>query len=465
MNTRTALLLCCLALLPALALAQTDAAVDAEVDVDTAVAPAPDGAVPLTDIQRFVSVYRAVRQGYVDELPDKKIMQAALRGLMTDLDPHSAYLDKEQAQGMDEFANGSYDGVGVELVQLPDRSLRVIAPIDGTPAARAGLLPGDVIIAIDGKPVDVDNADAGKSQLRGEPGTKVVLRVMRENHDQPLDLTIERDTIRITSVRVRLLEPRYGYVRISVFQSETGSELTKAIATIQSTDKPLRGLVLDLRSNPGGVLGAAIEAADAFLDEGLIVATKGRLPSSNARFNATRGDVLNGAPIVVLVDGGSASAAEVLAAALRDHRRALIMGERTFGKGTVQTILPLDNGDAIKLTTARYYTPSGGSIQARGIRPDIIVRSAHFDDDNNEAMPREADLPMHLQAGGATSADRDGEPAKPAADTDFAIHEALIMLKGLSVFGDKSPAPAAPDDDASDASTKAAKPAGEARSE
>ena len=461
MNLRTVLLLCCLAATPALA--QTGSPVDAQVDAAPVVtpAPAPEGTVPLADIQRFVSVYRAVRQGYVDELPDKKVMQAALRGLITDLDPHSAYLDKEQAQGMDEFANGSYDGVGVELMQLPDRSLRVIAPIDGTPAARAGLLPGDVIIAIDGKPVDVDNADAGKSQLRGEPGSKVVLRVLREDRPQPLELTIERDTIRVASVRSRLLEPRYGYVRISTFQSETGAELGKAIAEIQSADRPLRGLVLDLRSNPGGVLGAAVEAADAFLDEGLIVATKGRMPFSNARFNATRGDVLNGAPIVILVDGGSASASEVLAAALRDHRRALIMGERTFGKGTVQTVLPLDNGDAVKLTTARYYTPSGGSIQARGIRPDIVVQTAHFDEDSNEILPREADLPGHLKAGGASSDESDGEAAKPTNDTDYAIHEALIMLKGLSVFGGSAPAAKAATDDADaiDDSAAADKPA------
>jgi len=462
MNLRTPFflcsLLCCLGTTPALA--QSDSASNTGVEAGEAVAPEAEGAVPLADIQRFVSVYRAVRQGYVDELPDKKVMQAALRGLITDLDPHSAYLDKEQAQGMDEFANGSYDGVGVELMQLPDRSLRVIAPIDGTPAARAGLLPGDVIIAIDGKPVDVDNADAGKSQLRGEPGSKVVLRVLREDRPQPLELTIERDTIRVASVRSRLLEPRYGYVRISTFQSETGAELGKAIAEIQSADRPLRGLVLDLRSNPGGVLGAAVEAADAFLEEGLIVATRGRMPFSNARFNATRGDLLNGAPIVILVDGGSASAAEVLAAALRDHRRALIMGERTFGKGTVQTVLPLDNGDAIKLTTARYYTPSGGSIQARGIRPDIVVQTAHFDEDSNEVLPREADLPGHLKAGGATSDVGDGEAAKPTIDTDYAIHEALIMLKGLSVFGGSAPAakPATDDADAIDGSAAADKP-------
>lgn len=454
MNRHLVLLLCCLAATPALA--QVDSAIIGDDEAAATTPAEAEGAVPLADIQRFVSVYRAVRQGYVDELSDQKVMQAALRGLITDLDPHSAYLDKEQAQGMEEFANGAYDGVGVELVQLPDRSLRVIAPIDGTPAARAGLLPGDVIIAIDGKPVDVDNADAGKSQLRGEPGTKVVLRVLREDQAQPLDLTIERDTIRVTSVRARLLEPRYGYLRISTFQSETGAELRKALAGIQSSAKPLRGLVLDLRSNPGGVLGAAVEAADAFLDEGLIVATKGRVPFSNARFNATRGDLLNGAPIVIVVDGGSASAAEVLAAALRDHHRALIMGERTFGKGTVQTVLPLDNGDAIKLTTARYYTPSGGSIQARGIRPDIIVKAAHFSDDNNEIIAREADLPGHLAAGSASGDSDERESGKPSRDNDYAIHEALTLLKGLSVFGEKAAAgntapdtaPATPDEPA-----------------
>jgi len=437
---------------PALARAQSPAPAPASRAADTpaaqaAAAPTDDG-VPLEDIQRFVSVFRSVREAYVEDVSDRKLMRAALRGLLTDLDPHSAYLDKEQAHDMDEFAHGAYDGVGVELVQQPDRSLRVIAPIDDTPAARAGLKPGDVIIAIDGEPVDVENADAGRAQLRGAAGTKVELRVVREGVPAPIDITVVRDTIRITSVRGRLLEPGYGYIRISTFQGETGAELRAAVSALQQPDQPLRGLVLDLRSNPGGVLGAAVEVADAFLDDGLIVSTKGRLAFANARFNATRGDLLNGAPVVLLVDGGSASAAEVVAGALRDHRRALIMGGRTFGKGSVQTVLPLDNGDAIKLTTARYYTPGGRSIQAHGIIPDVhlnaAVGAAH---DGEPAMPREADLPGHLRASDDANAADDGNFASPETfDSDYAIGEALNLLKALSVFTKTlSDTPSSPD--------------------
>jgi carboxyl-terminal processing protease len=422
--------------IPALTLAQSPAPESKAIDESAAEAdakPSDDG-VPLDDIQRFVSVFRTVREAYVEGVTDRKLMHAALRGLLTDLDPHSAYLDKEQARDMDEFTNGAYDGVGVELVQQPDRSLRVIAPIDDTPAARAGLKPGDVIIAIDGEPVDVDNADAGRAQLRGAVGTKVLLRVVREGEPTPIEVTVVRDTIRVTSVRGRLLEPGYAYVRISTFQGETGGELRDIVSGLQKPKQPLRGLVLDLRSNPGGVLGAAVEVADAFLDKGLIVATKGRLPLANAQFNATRGDLLNGAPIVLLVDGGSASASEVLVGALRDHRRALVMGGRTFGKGSVQTVLPLDNGDAIKLTTARYYTPSGRSIQAHGIVPDVHLKSA-TGGGGEEAMPREADLPGHLRPSDSDDAVDDGSFATPETfDSEYAIGEALNLLKALDVF-------------------------------
>jgi carboxyl-terminal processing protease len=265
-------------------------------------------------------------------------------------------------------------------------------------------------------------------------GTKVLLRVVREGEPTPIEVTVVRDTIRVTSVRGRLLEPGYAYVRISTFQGETGGELRDIVSGLQKPKQPLRGLVLDLRSNPGGVLGAAVEVADAFLDKGLIVATKGRLPLANAQFNATRGDLLNGAPIVLLVDGGSASASEVLVGALRDHRRALVMGGRTFGKGSVQTVLPLDNGDAIKLTTARYYTPSGRSIQAHGIVPDVHLKSA-TGGGGEEAMPREADLPGHLRPSDSDDAVDDGSFATPETfDSEYAIGEALNLLKALDVF-------------------------------
>ncbi|RBD02616.1 peptidase S41, partial [Xanthomonas oryzae pv. oryzae] len=322
--------------------------------------------VPLDEIRRFVAVYNAVKQAYVDPVEDKKLMHAAVRGLLSDLDPHSTYFDKEDAEAFDEQATGAYDGIGVELLQQQDNTLKVIAPIDDTPAARAGIRAGDVIVAIDGKPIDASKA---MEPLRGASGSKVVLTIVRDKTPKPFDVTLQRETIRVASVRSKMLEPGYGYIRISTFQADTGADFQKNLKQLQAGGK-LRGLVLDLRSNPGGLLTSAVQVADDLLDKGNIVSTRGRISISDAKFDATPGDLVNGAPVVVLVDAGSASASEVLAGALRDNKRARIIGSRTFGKGSVQTVLPLDNGDSVKLTTARYYTPSGKSIQASGIVPD-----------------------------------------------------------------------------------------------
>ena len=391
-----------------------------------------DGSVPVAEIQRYVAVYRAVKKAYVDPVGDRKLMQASVRGLLTDLDPHSAYLDKQESEQLDQDTNGAYEGIGVEVMQLPDRSLRVVSPIDDTPAARAGIKAGDVIVAIDGKPIDAENADSASISLRGPPGSEVRLSVIRDGADAPLVIVVKRQVIRIQSVRARLLEPGYGYVRLSNFQIDTATAMTTHIADLVKLNHgPLRGIVLDLRSNPGGLLNSAVEAADAFLDSGVIVSTKGRLASSNSTYTATPGDVLDGAPIVVLVDGGTASASEVLAGALHDQHRALIVGSRTFGKGSVQTVLPLDNGDAIKLTTARYYTPSGKSIQARGIRPDRILKPTVAS--QGRALPsdgvRERDLPGHLAESEADDGDEGGD-ATVFADA-FAIAEGLKVLKGM----------------------------------
>jgi len=391
-----------------------------------------EGNVPLDEIQRYVAVYRAVKEAYVDKVSDRKLMQASVRGLLNGLDPHSAYLDKEESQQLDEDSNGAYEGIGVEVMQLPDRSLRVVSPIDDTPAARAGIKAGDVIVAIDGKPIDADNADSASISLRGPPGSEVKLSVMRDGVDAPLIVIVKRDTIRIQSVRARLLEPGYGYVRLSTFQVDTATDMTTHITDLVKLNHgPLRGIVLDLRSNPGGLLNAAVEAADAFLDDGVIVSTKGRLSYSNATFTASPGDVLNGAPIVVLVDGGTASASEVLTGALQDHHRALVVGSRTFGKGSVQTVLPLDNGDSIKLTTARYFTPSGKSIQARGIHPDVVLKPTAANQKNASVNDntRERDLPGHLAEGDGSDNDEGGD-AVVFAD-DYATGEALKVLKTM----------------------------------
>ncbi len=391
-----------------------------------------DGSVPVDDVKRYVSVYRVVKQAYVDKVSDHKLMQAATRGLLTDLDPHSAYLDKDEAEQLDQDTSGAYQGIGVEIMQLPDRTLRVVSPIDGTPATRAGIKAGDVIIAIDGKPIEADNADSASLGLRGPPGSTVKLTVMREGNPAPLIVPVTREVIKIESVRSRLLEPGYGYVRLSIFQVDTAADMQQQIEALAKRNKaPLHGLVLDLRSNPGGLLNAAVEAADLFLEDGVIVTTRGRLAYSNAKFTASPGDVLNGAPIVVLVDGGTASASEVLAGALHDQHRARIVGSRTFGKGSVQSVLPLDNGDSIKLTTARYFTPSGKSIQARGIRPDVRLAPSKTQGHPVDGTGlSERDLPGHLNAGD-DGAGEEGGDAEVFTD-DYAIAAGLAELRKMS---------------------------------
>lgn len=388
--------------------------------------------LPIEEIRRYVSVYRTVQQAYVEEVGEGELMQSAIRGLLNDLDPHSAYLDREAAEAMTEQATGAYDGIGVELQQQPDRSLLVIAPIDDTPAARAGLRSGDVITEIDGEPVRVDSVDGAVQTLRGPPGSSVVLTVLREGEPGPITLTVVRERIQVASVRARMLEPGFGYLRISTFQADTARQVLRVLEELGgSGEEALRGLVLDLRSNPGGLLNAAVEVADAFIDDGVIVSTRGRLPFSNTEFSASPGDRLDGAPIIALIDSGTASASEVLAGALRDHGRARLMGNRSFGKGSVQTLLPLDNGDSLKLTTARYYTPNGTSIQARGLRPDLPVVSRNG---NGRRNLRESDLPQHLGRDGG-----DAEEGLDEEDEDRVIDAALDALKQWAAGGSPDP--------------------------
>ncbi|TZF89773.1 S41 family peptidase [Cognatilysobacter lacus] len=358
--------------------------------------------VPLDEIRRFVTVYNAVKQAYVEPVSDEKLMRAAVHGLLLDLDPHSTYFDKSAAEDFNQSSEGAYEGIGVELQRQENGTLKVVAAIDDTPAAKAGIKAGDVIVAIDGKPFRPDEGDSS-APLRGAAGTKVVLTVLRRNAKKPLDITVVRETIHITSVRARMLEPGFGYVRVAAFQADTAADFEKALDKLKAGGR-LRGLVMDLRSNPGGLLTSAVQIADDLIDKGGIVSTRGRMPISDAQFSATPGDRLDGAPLVVLVDGGSASASEVLAGALKDDGRARIVGSRTFGKGSVQTVLPLDNGDSVKLTTARYFTPSGKSIQALGIVPDVAF-AAPKDPDARPGLS-EASLPGHLQgeAGDVTRA-------------------------------------------------------------
>lgn len=387
--------------------------------------------VSVAEVRRFVSVFRAVKQAYVEPVDDATLMRAAIRGLLADLDPHSTYLDANQTRNLDEAAAGAYDGLGLEVLQNPDRTLTVIAPIDDTPAARAGIRPGDTIVRIDGEPIDAENVDAAVESMRGEPGTTIRLTVSRDGAPEPLELTLKRETIRIASARSRRIEDGLAYLRVSMFQNDTATEIRRQLEAL-SAKRRIDGLVLDLRSNPGGLLNAAVATADLFLDGGMIVTTRGRLGHANSEFSAQPGDLLDGAPIVILIDAGTASAAEVVTGALRDQRRALVMGQDSFGKGSVQTVLPIDNGDSLKLTTSRYYTPRGTSIQAAGIRPDIALPvGARLSGAGRDLSLRERDLPGHLAAEQPAA---DAAASAPEEDADYALNEAINLLKGLVVF-------------------------------
>ena len=436
---RTPLILSTCLLLAAMpALAQTPRA-DQEIasSEDPAAAETVPSRVPLEEIRRYVAVFNAVRDGYVEPVEDRALMQSAIRGLLLDLDPHSTYFDSEDAAAFDQQASGSYAGIGVELMQQPDNTLRVIAPIDETPAARAGIRAGDLIVAIDGQPTG--GLDA-MEPLRGEPGTALVLTLVREGAAKPFDVSLVREVIRVASVRSRMLEPGFGYVRISTFQADTGADFQRNLDRLQAS-ATLQGLVLDLRSNPGGLLISAVQVADQLLERGNIVSTRGRIPISDSSFEATPGDRLGGAPVVVLVDAGSASAAEVLAGALRDNQRARVVGSRTFGKGSVQTVLPLGNGDSVKLTTARYYTPDGRSIQASGIVPDVVLEPTPNPEDSGTPGfdYSEATLPGHLRGEQEGS---EGYVPGAVLDGDGPIEAALGELKKMAGVAVTSAAPA-----------------------
>ena len=403
-----------------------------------------EGTLPLEDLRTFTEVFAKIKNDFVEPVEDKALLENAIRGMLAGLDPHSAYLVPNDYQELQEGTSGEFGGLGIE-VGMEDGFVKVIAPIDDTPAQRAGVEAGDLVIRLDDTPVKGMTLQDAVKVMRGEPGTDIVLTIVREELDRPIRITITRDVIRVTSVRSRSLEPGYGYVRISQFQLRTGESLREAIGKLREDagDDGLKGLVLDLRNNPGGVLNAAVSVSDAFLDEGTIVYTEGRMENAKLTFSAKGSDILDGTPLVVLVNAGSASASEIVAGALQDHRRAVIMGEKTFGKGSVQTILPLGNGSALKLTTARYYTPSGTSIQARGIVPDITLDRVRVSRMDAGQGVKEADLAGHLDS---ESEDDDFEAARraqqeedlPLSQRDFALYEALNLLKGLHILSERS---------------------------
>ena len=410
----------------------------------SASAPAPAASsaisdqVDLDDIRNFSRVFEVAKQAYVEKVDNKTLMKAAISGMLSGLDPHSEYLDKEGLAQLTEDTTGQYSGLGIEVLQDGD-ALRIVSPIDDTPASRAGILAGDVIVKIDGTLINSENIDDMYAKLRGKPGSKIDLTIVHNKSDKLIDMHLVRETIAVSSVKVRELEPGYAYIRVSQFQDDTAEDLDKKLGELVKKDGQQKGAVLDLRNNPGGLLTAAVAVSDDFLEGGVIVSTRGRLPDSNMSFSAHPGDLLNGASLVVLTNNGTASAAEIVSGALKDNHRALLMGQRTFGKGVVQTVLPLDADHAVKITTARYYTPNGTSIQAEGIKPDIALADLTVKKADSAAslINSESDLPNHLanentKGGGDINNDGSAEDAKLATG-DYTLSQALNVLKGISL--------------------------------
>ena len=390
--------------------------------------------LPLEDLRTFTEVFNRIKTDYVEEVEDKKLLKDAVQGMLSRLDPHSTFLDQESYKEMRIGTEGEFGGLGIE-VTMEDGFVKVVTPIDGTPAQKAGLKPGDLIIRLDDAAVKGMNLSDAVKVMRGKPGSRITLTVVREGANKPLEFTLARAIIKIQSVKKRMLEPGFGYIRVTTFQANSGKSMVRAISKLKRQNKgKLKGLVLDLRNNPGGVLPAAVSISDAFLTQGLIVYTEGRASDSRLRYSATPNDVIGGAPMVVLVNGGSASASEIVAGALQDHRRAIILGTKTFGKGSVQTILPMSRGTALKLTTARYYTPKGRSIQAKGIVPDIISEQAKITKTENGRRLREADLSGHLKNSDGSKKKGKKKDKSNGNSDDYQLTEAINLLKGINVF-------------------------------
>jgi carboxyl-terminal processing protease len=388
--------------------------------------------LPLRELRLFTQVFEQIRVGYVEEVSDIELLDNAIAGLLTELDPHSVYLNQQDYGELQERSTGEYGGLGLEI-GTESGMIRVVSPIDGTPAAKAGIQAGDLIIKMNDNPVRGMSLQKAVDKMRGDKGTSIKLTLYRDGRDGPLEIDVVRDIIQVSSVRSRVLEPGYGYVRVSQFQTNSGRDFVAALEGLsnQSTGQPpLKGLVIDLRNNPGGLVPASVEIADAVLDGGTVVYTEGRLPSANKSFDATAGDKLAGVPIVALINGGSASASEIVAGALQDHGRAAILGTQSFGKGSVQTVIPLGDGRAVKLTTARYYTPSGRSIQAEGIVPDIIVERAEIRPYKDRKQVREADLEGHLETSDGEDESADGSQSAEDLRDDNQLYEAVNLLKG-----------------------------------
>ncbi|MDP3126443.1 MAG: S41 family peptidase [Thiobacillus sp.] len=437
-------------------------------------------ALPVEELRAFTDVFARIKNDYVEPVEDKKLIDGAINGMLTGLDPHSTYLDAEGFKDLQVGTQGEFGGLGIE-VGMEDGFVKVVSPIEDTPAFKAGVKPGDLIIKLDDTPVKGLSLNDAVKRMRGKPGSTIRLTIARKGVDKPIVLTLTRAVIKIRSVKFQLLENGYGYVRVTQFQEHTGELLAEALNTLYKSNKaPLKGMILDLRNDPGGLLNGAVAVTAAFVKpDSLVVYTEGRTADAKMRLTASRefylrpmqadylGKLPAGVkqvPMVVLVNSGSASASEIVAGALQDHKRAVVMGTRTFGKGSVQTILPIGNGTAIKLTTARYFTPNGRSIQAKGIEPDIVVQDPNMPSEEDSLGIREADLDKHLSnpnggdepvpAAGPDSAikpqpadkpgkdDKESLPTKPTplepgevvSKNDYQVNQALNLLKGLQIL-------------------------------
>lgn len=393
--------------------------------------------LPLQELRSFADVFEQIRTAYVEEVEDKTLLEFAIRGMLNGLDPHSVYLNAADFDALQTNTDGEFSGLGLE-VSTENGFVKIVSPIDDTPADRAGLESGDIILKLDNQPTRDLTLNEAVELMRGPKGSSIELTIAREGLSGPFTVTLVRDIIQVVSVRKRWLEPGYAYLRVAQFQKGTGDEVGKALQSLKS-EAELKGLVLDLRNNPGGVFGASVEVAGHFLAGGKVVYTEGRLVEARTSYNATPGDTLEDAALVVLINGGSASAAEIVAGALQDRRRAVVMGTASFGKGSVQTIMPLSKEHAIKLTTALYYTPNGRSIQAQGIKPDIEVQRARITALEEPPLRIvEADLNRHLENSNGGTLEEQTQPELVDNDLpsrDNQLYEALTLLKGIHILG------------------------------
>ena len=392
----------------------------------------PEAVLPLEDLRVFAESFKRIRSSYVDEITDQDLLVFAVKGMLAELDPHSAYLDKEAIKDFEESTTGNYGGLGIEIIK-EQNFIKVISPIDDTPATQAGIESGDLITNLDGTSVKGMSISDAVKIMRGEPETKIDITIIKKRSGEVIDLSLTRRLVKVSSVRQRYLEEGFGYLRIAQFQARTAQEVREAIIKLKDSGD-LKGLIIDLRNNPGGILRASVDVADTFLDKGLIVYTSGRLQESQKRYEARPGDMLSGIPIVTLVNEGSASASEILAGALQDQERSIVIGTNTFGKGSVQTIIPITETRAVKLTTARYFTPNGRSIQAEGIIPDINVPKHRVISPKRGTLKiSEKSLSGHL-TNEKSSRDKVDEEEKENSDLvfrDFQLYQALNVLTGL----------------------------------